>query len=94
MPTAEDILDAAFLSNLAYFDNPSLGQGSWTVLSRTQLGLSQAGWDNDLTDADNSQFLFDNLNAQGIVAQKATRLRFPFADQVRWATISQTCWVA
>ena len=43
MPTAQDILDAVFLSNLAYAPDPQTAQGSpWTVLSRVDLNLSQA----------------------------------------------------
>ena len=71
MPTAQDILDAAFLSKLAYSHNPPVASGNWTVLSRSELGMTQAEWDNDSTDADNSQTLFDNLNAQCVVALSA-----------------------
>ena len=79
MPTSQDILDAAFLSNLAYSNNPppNAGQG-WTVLSRADLGLTQSQWDNDSLDGDNSQTLFDNLNAQGIVAVNGNTLSIAF----------------
>ena len=92
MPTAQDILDAALLSNLAYSLQPNVDQsGGWSVLSRTQLdpdgalGLTQAKWDDDATDTDNSQYLYDIQNAQGIVATKDHTLAISFHGSENWS---------
>ena len=73
MPSAQNITDAALLANAAYDANPLKNPGNgWEVLSFVRLGMSQAEWDNDPSDPDNSPFLFDNLSAQGIVAFNST----------------------
>ena len=67
------------LANLAYSDNPGSDAGNrWALLSRSQLGLTLAQWDNDSGETTNSQFVFDNLNGQAIVAQNGTRLSISF----------------
>ncbi len=76
---ALDIRNGAMFANLAYSDNPNLdaGQG-WTLLSRTQLGLTQAQWDNDASDSTNSQLVFDIDNGQAIVARNGDQLSIAF----------------
>ena len=73
------INDAIMLADLAYSDNPDVNAGAgWTLLSRSQLGLSQAQWDNNPSDTTNSQLVFDNLNGQAIVAKNGTTLAISF----------------
>ncbi|MCW5738087.1 MAG: peptidoglycan DD-metalloendopeptidase family protein [Enhydrobacter sp.] len=76
---ALDIRHAAMLANLAYNNSPSAdaGQG-WTLLSRSELGLTRTQWDNDTGDSVNSQFVFDIDNGQAIVARDGNRLCIAF----------------
>jgi Ca2+-binding RTX toxin-like protein len=76
---ALDVRHAAMLANLAYSNNPNTdaGQG-WTLLSRSQLGMTQAEWDNDASDSVNSQLVFDIDNGQAIVARNGNSLSIAF----------------
>ena len=78
MPTAGNIVDAAFLAQLAYDKNPTRARSSWNLLGASKLGMTGAEWDSNTSDAETSPKLFDHGPAQAIIAQDGDTLAIAF----------------